>query len=255
MATEIETTLVVLGDEPQTLMKELSGHKAIGPYHLTSRGTKVFTDIYYDTVERSLSGWGIALRTRDTAGSVIFCIKQGEHIQGTGAVVREELELPWSRQCLDHAASIIQALPTNPILVPTDMDSPTQCLACLGLFPIQSRKTKRLVFDVSYADREEAIAELALDEVSYSLSGCSIPHYEIEVEAASSSSENHIVRFTDLLRTLYPHKLMRWNHNKLITGMAMEELMRDGRIASVPGGMTRLNRSSYDLIDAYLKKS
>jgi hypothetical protein len=34
----------------------------------------------------------------------------------------------------------------------------------------------------------------------------------------------------------------------------MEELMKDGRIASVPGGMTRLSRSSYDVIDAYLKK-
>jgi inorganic triphosphatase YgiF len=253
MATEIETTLVILGDEPQNLMKELSTHKAIGPYHLTSRGMKVFTDTYFDTVERSLSGSGIALRTRDTEGSVIFCIKQGEHILGTGTAVREELELPWSRQCLDHAAHIIQDPMISPIKVPSDTDSPTQCLAFLGLFPIQSRKTKRLVFDISYALRGETIAELALDEVSYSISGCSIYHYEIEVEAKEPSSAGHIVRFTDLMKSAYPEVLMRWDHNKLITGIAMEELMKDGRIASVPGGMTRLSRSSYDVIDAFLK--
>jgi inorganic triphosphatase YgiF len=254
MATEIETTLVVLGDEPKNLLEELSTHKSIGPYHLTSRGMNVFTDTYYDTVERSLSGRRIALRTRDTAGSVIFCIKQGEHIQGTGTAVREELELPWSRQCLDHAARIIQDPPTSPIKGPSNMDTPAQCLAYLGLVPIQSRKTKRQVFDISDAFREETLAELALDEVSYSIPGCSILHYEIEVEATSPSFENHIVRFTDLLRSSYPEKLMRWDHNKLITGIAMEELMKDGRIASVPGKMTRLSRSSYDVIDAFLKK-
>jgi inorganic triphosphatase YgiF len=254
MATEIETTLVVLGDEPQNLMEELSTHKAIGPYHLTSRGMKVFTDTYYDTFNRSLSGSGIALRTRDTAGSVIFCIKQGEHIQGTGTVVREELELPWSRQCLDHAAHIIQDPLISPIKVPSDMDSPTQCLACLGLVPIQSRKTKRLVFDVSYTLREETIAELALDEVSYSISGCSILHYEIEVEAKGPSCETHLVRFTDLIRQTYPDRLMRWDHNKLITGIAMEGLMKDGSLSAVPGKIIRLSRSSYDAIDAFLNK-
>jgi inorganic triphosphatase YgiF len=254
MATEIETTLVVLGDEPQNFMEELSAHKAIGPYHLTSRGIKVFTDTYFDTVERSLSGKGIALRTRDTEGSVIFCIKQGEHILGTGTAIREELELPWSRQCLDHAAHIIQDPLISLIKVPSPMDSPTQCLACLGLFPIQSRTTKRLVLDVSYALREETMAELALDEVSYSISGCSILHYEIEVEAKGPSGETHLVRFTDLIRQTYPARLMRWDHNKFITGIAMEELIKDGRIASIPGRMTRLSRSSYGVIDAFLKK-
>jgi len=34
----------------------------------------------------------------------------------------------------------------------------------------------------------------------------------------------------------------------------MEELMKDGRIAAIPGRMTRLSRSSYGVIDAYLKK-
>jgi len=254
MATEIETTLVVLGAEPQNLMEELSAHKAIGPYHLTSKGMKVFTDTYYDTVERSLSGSGIALRTRDAAGSVIFCIKQGEHMQDTGAVAREELELPWSRQCLDHAGRIIQDPPTSPIKIPSDMDSPMQCLARLGFFPIQSRKTQRRLSDVSNALRKGTIAELALDEVSYNISGCSILHYEIEVEAASPCFENHIVRLTDLLKTSYPEILIPWDHNKLITGIAMEELMKDGRIAYVPGGLTRLSRSSYDAIDAFLKK-
>lgn len=254
MATEMETTLVVLGDEPQNLMKELSTHVVIGPYHLASRGMKVFTDTYFDTLERSLTKRGIALRTRDTAGSVIFCIKQGEHIQATGAVVREELEFPWSGQCLDHAARIIQSPLMNTKKLPFNLDSPVQCLAGLGLVPLQSRKTKRLVFDVSYAQRKEIIAELALDEVSYSISGCSILHYEIEVEAAGSSNENHIIRFTDLIRNSYPHKLMRWDHNKLITGMAMEELIKDGTLASVPGRMTHLSRSSYDVIDAFLKK-
>jgi inorganic triphosphatase YgiF len=253
MATEIETTLVVLGDEPQNFVEELSHKKGIGPYHLTPRGMNIFTDTYYDTVKRSLSGRGIAIRTRDMEGSVIFCIKQGEHTQDSGAVVREELELPWSRQCLDHVFGIIQDPLIRTIGVPSSMDSPAQCLAFLGLVPIQSRKTKRFVFDISYARREETIAELALDEVNYSISGCSILHYEIEVEAKAPSSAGHIIQFTELMKSAYPENLMRWDHNKLITGIAMEELMKERKIASIPGGMTRLSRCSYDLIDAFLK--
>ena len=144
MATEIETTLVVLGDEPQNFMEELSAHKAIGPYHLTSRGIKVFTDTYFDTAERSLSGRGIALRTRDTEGSVIFCIKQGEHILGTGTALREELEFPWSRQCLDHAAHIIQDPLISLIKVPSHMDSPHNALPAWDLFLFSHGRQKGL---------------------------------------------------------------------------------------------------------------
>jgi inorganic triphosphatase YgiF len=254
MATEIETTLVILGNNPRNLVDELSAHKTIGPYHLTFRVTKVFTDTYYDTTDRSLSGKGIALRTRDISGSTIFCIKKGERIEDTGASVREELELPWSKKCLDHAGRIIQNPPTHINNAPCDTDSPAQCLESLGLFPIQSRKTKRHAFDVSYAPGNETIAEIAVDEVGYSISGCTILHCEIEVEAKDPSASGHIVRVTDHMKSLHPEALMRWDHNKLITGIAMEALMKDGKIASIPGSITRLSRFSYDMIDAFLKK-
>jgi hypothetical protein len=64
-----------------------------------------------------------------------------------------------------------------------------------------------------------------------------------------------MARFTELMRTSYPDKLMRWDHNKLVTGMAMERLMKDGRIGSAPQGAPCLDRSSYHAIDAYLKKT
>lgn len=252
---EIETTLIILGENPEFLMGEIASRAVIDVYRLTGKGTKVLHDTYYDTQVRYLSGQGIAVRTREKAGSVLFCIKQRERIEDAGAAVREELELPWSMQCMDHVARIMQKVPMNLNKIHFRADSPSQCLACLGLVPIQTRETRRQAFDISCCGKEGIIAELALDEVCYFMSGCRILHYEIEVEAKGPSCETDMMHLTDLIRQAYPDRLTRWDYNKLLTGFAIERLISEGMIAVQPGKALHLSRSSYDAIDVFLKKS
>jgi hypothetical protein len=252
---EIETTLIILGENPELLMGEIASRAFIGAYRLIGKGTKVLQDTYYDTQMGYLSGQGIAVRTREKAGSVLFCIKQRERIEDAGAAVREELELPWSMQCMDHVAQIMQNAPMNLNEICFRLDSPSQCLACLGLVPIQTRETRRQAFDISRSGKEGIIAELALDEVCYFISGCCILHYEIEVEAKGPSCEPDIMHLTDLIRQAYPDRLTRWGYNKLLTGLAVERLISEGMLAVQPGKALHLSRSSYNAIDVFLKKS
>jgi adenylate cyclase class IV len=253
MVTEIETKLIVQGERPEILLREIASHAAFGQYRLAPAGMKVFQDTYYDTPERSLSRQCIAVRTREKAGSILFCIKKNEFIKDGGAAVREELELPWSRQCMDHVIKIMGKASMKTNTLPSDEASPSQCLLRLGLVTIQTRETRRQEFDISCAGKEDIIAKLDLDEVCYLISGCRILHYEIEVEAIVPSCEPHIVLLTGLIRQAYPDRLTRWDHNKLLTGFALERLVSEGILAVQPGETLHLHRSSYNAIDVFLK--
>ena len=253
MSLEIETKLIVPGGCPEILREEIASHKAFGQYHLSPAGMKVFQDTYYDTPQQSLSRQGIAVRTREMAGPVLFCIKKNELIRDGGAAIREELELPWSRQCMDHVIKIMGKASMKTNTLPSDEAPPSQCLTLLGLMAIQTRETRRQAFDISCVGKEDIIAELALDDVCYLISGCRILHCEIEVEAKLPSSEPHIVLLTGLMRQAYPERLRRWDHNKLLTGLAIERFIAEGMLAVQPGEPLHLSRSSYDAIDAFLK--
>ncbi len=253
MVTEIETKLIVPGERPEILLGEIASHAAFGQYRLAPAGMKVFKDTYYDTPERSLSRQSIAVRTREKTGSILFCIKKNEFLKDGGAAVREELELPWSRQCMDHVIKIMEKASRKTSTLPSDEASPSQCLTRLGLVAIQTRETKRQEFDISCAGKEDIIAELALDEVCYLISGCRILHYEIEVEAKVPSCEPHIVFLTGLIRQAYPDRVTCWDHNKLLTGFALERLVSEGMLSVQPGETLHLHRSSYDAIDVFLK--
>jgi hypothetical protein len=254
MAKEIETKLVVLTDEPQLFMDELAARSSFCEYRLTSSKVRVFKDTYYDTGARSLLGKGIALRTREMEGSMLFCIKQDEHIDAAGTATREEKEMPWSRKCLDHAMHIMQETSQLYDKIPSDIHSPSQILACLGLMPIQERETRRVAFDISCPSEREIIAELALDVTCYCTSWYRIFHYEIEVEAKKPSYKPHIICLTDIIRQAYQDRLMPWSHNKLITGLALEQLVAKRELSIIPGKTSHLDCSSYDVIDSFIQE-
>lgn len=253
MATEIETKLVVIAEDPQTLMDEIACRERMGDYLIKPLGTRTFTDTYYDTLERTLTARGVAVRTRHQKGSVIFCIKESERIREDGAAFREELEMPWSARCIEHIERVMQNGPVGKRKILYETDASGSALASLGLFSIQTRQTRRNTCEICSPGLNEPLAELALDAVRYCIRDKELLHHEIEVEARNPSSELHMTRFTGLLRTYYPDNLMRWDHNKLVTGMAMDRLMTYSRISSAPQGAPCLDRSSYHVIDAYLK--
>jgi len=253
MAPEIETKLVVLADDPGKLMIEIACRETLGDYRMRHLGRRTFTDTYYDEPGRLLGARGIAVRTRDTGGSIMFCIKHSERVREDGTAFREELETADPVECVRLLKNILcgESPESTPLLQDTYPLPPT--FKGLGLSAIQKRITRRDTCEIFCAMQAYPVAELAMDTVRYRLGGTEIGHCEMEVEAKSPSDPGHAARFTELLRTAYPDALGVWRHNKLLTGFALERLMEDEMFASLLCRAGSIPRPAYDALDAYLK--
>lgn len=255
MAKEMEATLVVANDHPLDIMEEISARVTLGPYRLSIAGVLSLKDTYYDTPSRLLSTRGVALRTREHGPSQFFCIKQDEQVDERGTAVRDEIEMPWSRRCMDHIAHILHKHEADIIEAPSWRGSPRECLACLGLVAIQERETTRMTLAASLpgSPREGSLAELALDRVCYLIGRARILHHEVEIEAAAADAMGHIRDIMGLLSGRYGHALRPWRHNKLVTGFALEQLIAEHRIHPQSDSYVHLTGQDYDAIEAVLK--
>jgi len=257
MPVERETKLVILGDEPGAVMEEIASKKSLGTYRLKRNRTQSLKDTYYDTTDRSLSTRGIALRIRQVGKGVIFCIKQDERSDESGVKLRDEIELSWSQDNREEIISHLEgiSLPAggrNPA-----QETPDKFLKDMGLSVIHKRETRRITLNAA-ADIEHGegiIAEIALDATCYFINECRVLHHEIEVEAKGGDSDMHIVYLTDFLRKAYGVRLMPWDHNKLLTGLALERLFAEGKLTAMPGKTMYLNRSYYEELDALMRKT
>lgn len=256
MDMELETTLLVYLDHGETVMKDLAARKAIGSYDIVESVTVLMHDQYFDTENRSLSKNNVALRIRKTGRQCLVCIKGKEHIHEWGGIERLEIEHPWSLEALEK---IIPHLgeswrkPDNKVFC---MDDPDKTISLMGLKCIQDRQTNRIILGISHRhDSSERIcAEMALDKVTYTNAGASFLHYEIEIEAKASDGDNHLKTLVDLLKREFPGRLKRWNHNKLITGFAIEELLRNGELKIDSRGNRVEGPGQYRKIEATINK-
>jgi inorganic triphosphatase YgiF len=254
MPLEIETKLIITGDEPAGLLDEIASLNGIGPFSFVHKRTLVLRDTYYDTQAQSLSSQGIALRTREKSGSTLICIKRNEHVDDHGAAIREELELPISEQNIPQIIQALKELPLSIERLRLRIDAMRESLKDIGLIPIQDRQTQRTTQDITSSLKPgKIIAELALDTVSYIIGGGKVLHFEIEVEAAEAEYHPLIVDLTDLLKQAYPDRLRRWDHNKLVTGFALEKLYALGKLPIRSGEAIHLDSLAYDAIEAVLK--
>ena len=254
MPLEIETKLVILGADPAGVIEEIAALPGIGPFTFARKHTRMLRDTYYDTSDRSLSGRGIALRTREKPGSTLLTIKRNEHMDDHGAATREELELPFTDQNIPLIMQALKDLPLSIERLTIRIDAIEQSLEDLGLTPIQDRQTQRTLLDItSSLEPGKIVAELALDTVSYRISGRKAFHYELEVEAAGAEYQPFIVELTKLLKQTYGDKLRRWDHNKLITGFVLEKLYALKKLPNRPGEAIHLDSVTYDAIDALLR--
>ena len=255
MPAEIETKLVILGDESEAIFEEIASYDVIGKYKILHGKTKMLQDTYFDTPAKALSGQGIALRTREQEGSVVICVKKDEHTDEHGTTHRDETELPWSSKSL---AYILETLPDIPVpagAIDIQAGTPRECLEGLGFISIHERQTRRHTLDVVTLSEPEKgiIAEIALDKVNYLIKDSRILHYEIEVEAKTPGTVEHIVHLRDFFRKTYGEKLMPWDHNKLLTGLALEQLYLLGKLSVPPGETLFMSRDSYDAVNVFLK--
>lgn len=255
MPAEIETKLVVLGDESEAILKEIASYDVIGMYKLLNGKTKMLQDTYFDTPAKALSGQGIALRTQEQEGSVVICVKKDEHTDERGTTHRDETELPWSSESLAYILKTLPDISVPAGTIDIKASTPRKYLEEIGLISIHERQTRRHTMDVVALIEPEKgiIAEIALDKVDYLIEGSRILHYEIEVEAKVPGAVEHIVHLTDFFRKTYGDKIMPWVHNKLLTGFAMKQLYLLGKLSVPSGEALHMSRDSYNAVDVFLK--
>ena len=239
MPLEIEATLVVLWQDPESVFGMIAGLSSIGTYRLEGAGTVTVEDTYYDTPSMSLMRSGAAVRIRRMGDLVLFCAKQDERTDASGAATRHEWESAWSRRCIPL---ITAAAAENAAEVSVDFceDAPGRTLEQAGLRPIQTRVTVRRKIRAREGSSPEdrVVALVCLDTVSYEMPGGTFIHREIEVEASEAPDAGHVHVITRLLQEYLGDAVKPWPHNKLITGFALQ-FLESPRGSRRPGTPTR----------------
>ena len=255
MGIEIETTLLIDSSRTDAVMKNLAALDTIGPYKIVSKKACTIHDRYFDTKERSFMKRGLALRLRQIGSCYLLCLKGCERVNEWGAIERLEIEEIWSEKTLQAIIRILDET-SIPIACNTfDNHDPVQTLHRHDLRIIQDRETDRVTRDIRSprGTSRRLCAEMALDKVSYRFAGRCFKHFEVEIEAKPRAGEKHIEAITDLLKARFPQELKRWDHNKLITGYAIEALLDRGDVLCSIHDHEIIDFAGYAKIDAFIK--
>ncbi len=251
---EVELSLVIAADDPESVLRRLARLREVGPYVLNARGSDRLVDRYFDTPDGALQEQGLALRLRALDKTTLIGLKGPRRSASTRTEDRLERELPFSSEAVEEVGRRIGRTRT---VTSTDADPEAVLEAALGVRLIQRRETARLLRDV--ADAREAsgpvLAELALDRVRFEIGSREVRHYEIEIEAKRTGRGTSAARaIAAELVTRHPDELAEWPYGKLPTGKAIEELLADGKLAELgPDGA--LTPRAYEQIRRYLEQA
>ena len=242
---EVELSLVITADDPESVLRRLARLREVGSYVLHARGSDRIVDHYFDTPDGALRKQGLALRLRTLDGATLIGLKGPRRSASTRTEDRLELEGPFSSEAVEEVARRIGG--GRPVAGSTDVDSadPDAILeAALGVGLIQRRETVRLLRDVADAREPSGpvLAELALDRVRFEVGSREVRHYEIEIEAKRTGRGTSATRaIAAELVTRHPEELAEWPYGKLPTGKAIEQLLADGKLAELgpEGALTR----------------
>jgi inorganic triphosphatase YgiF len=225
---ERETTLAIVSEDPARVADEIAGLEEIAGFRLAPRRDERIHDVYFDTPERDLRARRLALRIRRVDARTSVALKGPERIEEGGATSRSELEGPPSEEFLERVAARLRRQDVA-VSFASRGDVATT-LRGAGLSPVQDRETHRRRRGV-VPSREVAsrpLAEMAVDAVVYRLADGPIRHHEIEIEAIGPSGVEAIGQVAAALRQRRDAALRPWPYGKLATGLALEELAREG---------------------------
>ena len=246
MPTEVEASLVLIGDDPLGTRQALAELERLGGYRLEARPGLVIRDAYVDTASSDLLRKRFSLRLRAVDGRPRITLK-GETPKSEKVLkVRSEVELDWSRAGLEQ---ILAVLDIRGIRLQAREDAwlnaePMDVLCAHGLEVIQERATERMRRDVVAAAGSEALAEMAIDAVTYQL-GRAIRHDEVEIELKGGGEPDVVRELICLLRARFPHQLEPWSIAKLTLGVLLERLALAGKLDAMLTGDGRLSRDAY----------
>lgn len=227
--TEVEATLAVVSERPAEVAERIAELDGVGPYRFEWQGDEELRDVYLDTSAGELWGRDVALRLRQGGSGWRITLKGPARPASGGGVERSELEVEWSPAKLDRVLGTLRERGVELPAPPSDAgEDPVAVLRGLGLDVVQDRRTVRRSARVTAASAGgagETLAWLALDTVSFrTASGRSVRHREVEVEATPAAPDGLPGTVAGLLRRRLGDALRPWEHPKLATGAAVEEL-------------------------------
>lgn len=253
---EIETTLAICSDSPESTVDEIAQIDAIGSFRLKARPQLAIQDVYLELPETQLRSAGLGFRLRSVNGEKLITLKgKPEEIAG-GGLRRREIELPWSYEAMRHITERIGNVGI-PLTVPDSSyawDDPRVVLAEMGLVPDQIRDTTRRPRDVSRTtEPSSTIAELVIDSVVYHLYSQTVSHHELEVELKGAGSIDDIQEVSSAMLERWPSVLREWHFGKRSTGRAAAMLLSEVGRSGVVSDSGDLLPSAYDKLIGLLE--
>lgn len=209
---EIELKLVALDPD---VLDALADQTELDGYQLSRQPPRAIRDRYWDTPDRRLSNHGFSLRVRIENGAPKLTLK-GAGTREDGLVRHPELEVAadangWRTVCDELTRAALQ-LPGRPLIG----SDPMHWLQAAGLELTQDRRTARRVLLAAREGR--MVAELALDETTYSLGIYEVRFREVEIESLTGET-CHILALGAALRSRFGDRLTSSDRNKYARGL------------------------------------
>jgi hypothetical protein len=242
MPTEIEATLVIASDDPESVLRKALELRNLGAFRLVPAGNTRIRDTYFDSPEQELKRRGLALRVRQTRDGVWLGLKGPSRASPDGGSERLEIEAKWSPEALQRVAGELRRGNVeilNSLSFQRDVP-PAELMVRAGLEVIHDRQTSRTLREVvpSGTEHSAAVAELAIDSVIFRIGPHTVRHFEIEVESRSETEKPPIREVVECLRESLGNDVQPYEYGKLATGKALERLNEDGALGALlnPGG-------------------
>lgn len=253
---EIEETLIIRSETPDYFSQQIAALPCVAGYQLEPQDDQQILDSYFDTPDRSLKSKRLSLRIRQIGANYWITLKGPSKPAKYGGKERLEIEYRWSEKALQEIA---QRLKDKGIKLQWNAKNfrtgqPLNTMNSLGFLVIQTRENHRITRNIVSSVTGSVLAELVIDSVVYHFDKRKIAHHEVEIEAKASDGAMVLTVISSKLIEKYGPVLQVWNHGKLQTGNAIEELLNENKLEGLLGNDNNLMPAAYDIIDDYFKK-
>lgn len=248
---ETEAALIIYSEKPQEIADKIGKLDLVDGYLLVTKGVLHIEDVYFDTARQELNQKELALRIRTFNGEHLITLKGPSKETGDKNVIeRLEIEEKWSKSSLDKMTGMLKKYG---VIIAKDNyfeeNSPIETLEKLGLVILQKRSTKRIVKNIE--KRNQLVAELDIDEVSYHFGSKTIQIFQIEIETKKDDNKD-VINIISNLNNIFGTKLKAWNYGKIVTGNVIQKLSEQGLKELVKDNI--IVPSGYDMIENELNK-